>query len=395
MSQITDGHPAPDGFYRTMGEWVAYHLARGRSMDGLFQEYYADHESDFALPIGLDQPAPWEFREKPFTSHPSPFVGIIPDGRLWGTKGAVVTPENKLVWDVSVEHSSEPPEQHSVFRQSSLPAPQHYDETWAVLTYTASDSYFHWMLDVLPRLDLIRKSGLSIDRYVFNYMSIPILPFQDETLNMLGIPAGKRFQPQADSHCQIKQAVIPSLIGYTSHYPKWAVDFLRKELLPSSIGQTAPSKEASESFRPGPSGALNHKRIYVSRADAFHRRVSNEQQIVSLLGSHGFVTITPSEYSVSEQIRLFASADVIISPHGANLTNIVFCKPGTLVIELFSPGYVNPIYWALSNHAQLRYAYLIGSGRRSPESVHELRGKEDLTIPPDSLQKLLSLLGVV
>lgn len=360
------------GFYRTMGEWAAYHLARGRDMDGLFQEYYRDHVSDFQLPICLEEPAPWEFREMPYSHHFSPFVGVIPDGRIWGIRGAVLTPEDKLVWDVSIEHSAEPPEMHSVFRKASLPPPVSCDETCANLAYTAGDSYFHWMLDVLPRLDLIQQSGIPIDRYVFSYMANPPLSFQQETLDMLGIPEEVRFQPQADTHIQIRRLVVPSLIGHTSRYPKWAVDYLRRRLLP----------------------AAGHSRIYISRSDARHRRVANEEQVIKLLEAYGFVAISLRHRSVSEQIGLFASAEVIVSPHGANLTNLIFCRPGTRVIELFSPGYVNPIYWAISHHAHMRYACLVGSGRRSPEGQHEPRGQEDMEIPAASLERLLWLAGV-
>ena len=115
----------------------------------------------------------YRIHEVPYSHHFSPFVGVIPDGRIWGIRGAVLTPEDKLVWDVSIEHSAEPPEMHSVFRKASLPPPVYCDETWANLAYTARDSYFHWMLDVLPRLDLIRESGIPIDRYVLSYMANP------------------------------------------------------------------------------------------------------------------------------------------------------------------------------------------------------------------------------
>jgi capsular polysaccharide biosynthesis protein len=366
-------HP-PKGYYRTTGEWMAYHLARETSMEGHFIELYGDHSSEFHMPKGLDETIPWELRQNLRRSHPNPFVAVIPDGRIWGWKGAVITPDNKLLWDVSIEHVEKAAEQHSVFAQDSLPPAEYVPDTVGVLTYTASDSYFHWMLDVLPRMDLIQKSGIAIDKFAFN--TIPSSPFQQESLAILGIPPEKRLEIGGNVHLKAKRLVVPSLIGYTSNYPKWAVDFLRKE-----FSQQADAGRTGE-----------YQRIYLSRADASHRKVTNEDQVMDVLEAYRFKKITLSDFSIAEQIGIFASAQIIVSPHGANLTNLVFCRPGTKVIELFSPGYVNLIYWVMSNHVGVDYSYLIGSGRRSPENVYELsRGKEDVEVNVDQLSRIIEL----
>lgn len=344
-------------------------------MEEHFMEFYCDHSSEHVMPRGLEETVPWEFANRPFRHHPSPFLAVICDGRIWGAKGAVITPDNKLLWDVSLEHSEQTPEQHSVFQQAHMPSVEYHAETLAVLTYTASESYFHWMLDVLPRIDLLNKSGIAIDKFVFN--TSPCLPFQHQTLTALGIPPDRRIEIEGASHLRAKKLVVPSLIGYTSHYPKWAVDFLR----------TAFFQHTHLSDR--------GKRIYISRADAKHRQLTNEQQVLKLLEPYRFQTVTLSEYTVGDQIALFASADVIVAPHGANMTNLLFCHAGTKVIELFSPGYVNPIYWAISNHAGLDYYYLIGKGRRSPQNVYELsRAKEDIEVDLDQLSRMLKLAGM-
>jgi capsular polysaccharide biosynthesis protein len=63
--------------------------------------------------------------------------------------------------------------------------------------------------------------------------------------------------------------------------------------------------------------------------------------------------------SVAEQIRTFAGASVIVSPHGAALANLVFASPGCTVIELFPPGCVLPDYWRLASSVPgVTYRYL-------------------------------------
>lgn len=367
----------PSGYYRTTGEWIAYYQSRGYPMEDQFMELYDDHSSDYRMPKGLEEPIPWQFRQKPYSIHPSPFVAIIPEGRIWGLKGAVIATDNKLLWDVSVEQVGYMPEQHSVFHQNNGSPIEYRAETLGVLTYTASDSYFHWMLDVLPRIDLLRQSGITIDKYVFNTSPSP--PYQQETLALLNIPPDKRLEIGATANIKAKRLVVPSHIGYTSNYPKWAVDFLRKEF-----------SKYTQMEHEG-----KYERIYISRDDANYRKVTNETQVTDLLNKYNFKKIILSQYSVAEQIRIFASAQIIISPHGANMTNLLFCKPGTKVIEIFSPGYVNPIYWVISNHADLDYYYVIGNGIRSPENIFEFaRGTEDIEANIDDLTRVIQLAGL-
>ena len=38
-------------------------------------------------------------------------------------------------------------------------------------------------------------------------------------------------------------------------------------------------------------------------------------------------------YTLSEQAQLFHEANIVIGPFGASLTNTMFCKPGTFILE--------------------------------------------------------------
>lgn len=76
------------------------------------------------------------------------------------------------------------------------------------------------------------------------------------------------------------------------------------------------------------------KKIYISRSDTARRRIENETEIVDLLTNNGFENIVLSKLSQIESMYIFSNADIIIGGHGANLTNLIFCKPGTRVIEI-------------------------------------------------------------
>ena len=55
---------------------------------------------------------------------------------------------------------------------------------------------------------------------------------------------------------------------------------------------------------------------------------------------------------------------MVVGPHGAGLANLVFCRPGTKVVEIFSNRFVNLEYWALSCMARLDYYYQMSVGPR-------------------------------
>ena len=45
--------------------------------------------------------------------------------------------------------------------------------------------------------------------------------------------------------------------------------------------------------------------------------------------------------AVADQIAVFRHADIIVGPHGAGMSNVVFGKPGAVAFELFPRSYLN------------------------------------------------------
>jgi len=163
--------------------------------------------------------------------------------------------------------------------------------------------------------------------------------------------------------------------------PKWACDFLRSEFL----NQTATNKYEKV------------ERLYISRKNATNRRIINEDEVLSFLNQFGFKSVTLEAMSVAEQVSLMADAEVVLAPHGSGLTNILFCRAGTKVIEIFSPNYVYPCYWLVSNIVNLKYYYLIGenfAGFYFHKMLYPNPGSEDIFVNLDSLLKVMKLAEV-
>ncbi len=81
------------------------------------------------------------------------------------------------------------------------------------------------------------------------------------------------------------------------------------------------------------------KKIYVTREDSDYRKIINEGDVINLLRQKGYKVINPQLYKIDEQIEIFSNANKIITPHGSNLANIIFCKTGTEIIEI-SPAFL-------------------------------------------------------
>jgi len=61
------------------------------------------------------------------------------------------------------------------------------------------------------------------------------------------------------------------------------------------------------------------------------RIMRNEGALIAELRRRGFDIVVPGTLPFTEQVRTFRNASLVVGPHGAGLTNIAFCEPGTIV----------------------------------------------------------------
>lgn len=76
--------------------------------------------------------------------------------------------------------------------------------------------------------------------------------------------------------------------------------------------------------------------------------------VAKAVTTKGFTEYNPAQNSITDQARAFRWARVIVAIHGAALTNLIFCRPGTVLIELFSAKYVNPCYLHICQQLGIR-----------------------------------------
>ncbi|MEG4021928.1 tetratricopeptide repeat protein [Microcoleus sp. S13C4] len=302
------------------------------------------------------------------------FVAVLPNGRAWAdvVTTAVITSDNKLVRDISMGCAE------LVITSDKLPPAEHVDGNVAFLSARwGGAAYFHWMFDVITRFDLLQRSGLieTIDKFVVNARDSS---YQAETLKSLGVPQDKLLESRCNLHITADKLIVPS-ISYdgSGAVSKWKCEFLKHIFLNE---QQPRNTDYSE-------------RIYISRQQASYRRIVNDEEVIKYLEKFGFRSVKLETMSVAEQAACLAAAKVVVAPHGGGLTNLVFCRPGTKVIEIFSPLYVPHCYWMISNLCGLEHYYLIGDLVEDGTPTKPLH--KNMRLDLKSLENLMNLAGVL
>ena len=106
------------------------------------------------------------------------------------------------------------------------------------------------------------------------------------------------------------------------------------------------------------------KKIYVKRIGK--RKLLDADNIVA---EYGFTTVVPEDYSVREQMTLFYNADIVFCVHGANSTNCLYMRKGTVFIEAFSS------YW--ENRCNLKALAMQGINYLPVTSLENVRENKD------------------
>ena len=325
------------------------------------------------------------------------FVTTVPEGRAWIMPKknywrlcygiAIMTPDNYLLSDLSREYPSplpgctkHDPSQHRIFGFEELPPLEKINGKVAVLSVLSGNVYFHWMVDLLPRIEILRQ-GINLEEIDWFIVNDYQQPFQRETLKTLGVKQEKILASDRHPHIQATELVVPSYPSYLGWLQPWGLKFLREVFLRGITN--------NKSYFP--------EKIYIGRGNAKYRRVMNEVEVVDILRQFGFTYVTPESISLENQISIFAHAKIIVAPHGSGLTNIVFCNPGTKVIELFSPHYLRYYYWHISQLLGLEHYYLIGetfSCYPMRNIMYESSLVEDILVNLDSLNQMLKVVDI-
>jgi capsular polysaccharide biosynthesis protein len=213
-------------------------------------------------------------------------------------------------------------------------------------------NYGHWLLQCLPKLyafTLLRRRFRDLK------VVLPPLPAaspHQRTLDLLGIgPEAVHVLPPREVSGFASAIVMPNLdIWSVAPFASMAADRLIAGL---------PAAPAGAAPRPA--------RIYVHRK-VKARHVANFDAVRAVVERHGFEVLSFEDADLAEQVAVMQAARLVISEHGANTTNVLFCRDGARVLELFNPFSVEPAFWSIAARRGLDYGYLLGTHSATAEN---------------------------
>jgi hypothetical protein len=229
----------------------------------------------------------------------------------------------------------------------------------------ASSSFYHLLVEVFGRLMLaypllLRDPSLklilpSICKRATSYAHqfLQLLPFKVDPSRILFYPT------EADVNPDVR-VEIDDLF-----YPTWdAVQIVPRDRVSEPYPGFVPRavlRQLRQAFNPNP--VERTRVIFISRAEKTRQLVGERSLIEALQESIpatlDFTVFDGGKVSPSESIELFSSAHAVIGVHGGALSNILFCQPGTAIVELGFRAPHSRHYAAMSFGLDLAYSLVL------------------------------------
>lgn len=244
--------------------------------------------------------------------------------------------------------------------------------TGLVYDHWAYSNYYHWLIDTLPRLLLLRERYpdcvLLVPAPTPSYMSL--------TIAALGF---KAVQPVPQGYfVHVRKLIMPSHIAPPGKQDPGLMRQLRQELTKNVV-------------LPILTGLLPGRRLYVSRSKQQARRLANEDELSALLVHYAIEVIYFEDMDFKQQVESMQNVELLIGVHGANLTNMLFLASGAKVIELFNQTICNPCYFHLASNLELDY-YALPCEPVAGTGVFNIPNSEDIVVNSAVLARTLASL---
>ena len=234
-----------------------------------------------------------------------------------------------------------------------------------------SFNYFHWIIEILPKLLIIDKKlieKLNIKTIILNKKALEIKSFSDSLKIVLEYKNINFETIYIDEDKEIffeKVIYITSCnsVLYNSNIQKkdtiyFQKTYFSKDILYNFKNIIFNSNEFKEFLLDIKNKDKFPKNIFLIRGKVsnYNKRDYNEDEIFNCFKEYNFKKICIDDYSFLEQVYLFNNANFIAGPSGAVWTNIIFSKNDTQAISWLPKRVLN--FSGFSNLSKLFYVNL-------------------------------------
>ena len=249
----------------------------------------------------------------------------------------------------------------------------------AAITQQRSMGFYHWLAECVPRLMMVlplmrehKKMKLVLPRGPMFVVDIVDLVFSREGWSMDRVVPYNPYE----TRLYVDQLYYPDwrvMDGRDDMYyfaPRSALELVRDYFVPDAAKT--------------PATAAVSKVLYVERAGGKGRLVTNERDVLKVLREHygkRLQVVDGSKLGMAKQIELFSTAQVVIGTHGGGLTNVIFARPNTTVVEFTLHGLHGRHFGHLSHALELDYRVVV--------TDHPTTYNDNLTVNVDRLSRTL------
>jgi len=211
------------------------------------------------------------------------------------------------------------------FRESSLPI----IDRGIHLCKEHDGNYFHWMVEILPRLFMIER--LVEDKSIPLLVSDALNPNLYDLLRLVAHPDRPILRLDPSRLCRVRHLTYPSdvsrILDIYEGESGYDTAYLAVELIKRTVQQVKRALIASVGSR--------RRRLYLRRGSKY-RLLLNDRELEERLAAIGFELLDLNGLSIVAQVELFSQAEIVVGPMGAAVANIVWCPEGTPVVVLDS-----------------------------------------------------------
>jgi hypothetical protein len=209
------------------------------------------------------------------------------------------------------------------------------DDLIVIHDSNSTKNYFHWFIDSLPKLFLIKdiKAKVLVPANSPKFVKESILSFGFEIIEI-----------DSNSYLHCKKLYYVDFItdsGYYNPFVQKMANEIKSNLNIIDV--------------------VNKHIVFISRSKSTFRSLDNEIELINYLEKINAKIIFTENLNWKQQVELFSNTKILISTHGAGLTNQIYMPKDSVIIEIGAKEFYKPdplCFWVMASYLKHKYYFI-------------------------------------